>query len=383
MPFKPTTSSPYNAIASNEDGYLVYNLRSRELHRLNSAAAVLLELCFTPRTSQDIDKLAAALPGSDPGAWKRWLQQAIAQQLLIEGEPIEAPATADFIKAAHALRDEGQLLAAFICQEHATQLQPHKAAHWLALGELAHILGRRAKACDAYKQYLALNPDNAEAAHILVALQDQAPPSRAPDNCIQQLYSRFAGFYERNMCEELEYQGPERLHEVLTAVLADAKNLDILELGCGTGLAACYLEPRARLLTGIDLSPDMLAQARATGLYDELHAAEITAFLNTDSSFYQLIVACDTFIYFGDLKQVMEPAARHLTAHGWMIFTVEKGEVAPYMLADSGRYTHTEQYLRQIATDAGFEVRYLQEGFLRKEYGEPVTGLITALRKTT
>ena len=380
----PTTlqNSPFNAIACHEEGYCVYNLHTCQLHQLNATASLLLELCNTPRSGSEITAWLAQIPGCDVTAWQNWLVQALAEQLLVTETVQDIPAIDDFGNAARQLRDNGAIQAACICQEHLTTLQPERAANWLALGELAHILGRREQARTAYQHYLQLKPDNAEAAHILVALQDQAPPARAPDSCIKQLYARFSGFYEKNMCQELDYQAPLRINELLSAVLADTGDLDILELGCGTGLAAPHLRQRARKLTGIDLSEEMLEQASKTTLYDHLQVAEITAYLGTDPDLHDLIVACDTFIYFGDLGQVLKPAAQRLTANGWMMFTVEKGAEAPYTLADSGRYTHTGQYLCEAAKAAGFAVISMQEGFLRKEYGEPVIGLITALRKT-
>ncbi len=380
-PATPICASPFNAIACHEAGYLVYNLRSGQLHKLNTTASLLLEFCSTPRTPHDVEAWLQLIPGCDLAGWQQWLAQALTEQLLVTTTSETAPAVSEFSKTAQKLRDNGEIRAACICQEHVVTLQPQRAANWLALGELAHILGRRDQARQAYTEYLKLRPDNAEAAHILVALQDQAPPARAPDDCIRQLYSRFSGFYEKNMCEDLEYQGPSRLNEILEEALADTGNLDILELGCGTGLAAGYLRPRANRLTGIDLSQEMLDQAAKTGHYDQLQMAEITAFLGAGADLYHLIVACDTFIYFGDLSQVLVPAAARLHSHGWMVFTCELGEGDSFKLTDSGRYTHSEKHVRTVAASSGFAVAGLREGFLRKEYGEPVTGLMVALHK--
>ena len=70
---------------------------------------------------------------------------------------------------------------------------------------------------------------------------------------------------------------PERLGELLDPVLEDRSNLSILDLGCGTGLSGLMLRRRARHLTGVDLSPEMVEKARARGIYDRLEVGEITA----------------------------------------------------------------------------------------------------------
>src|SRR5439155_2214738 len=109
----------------------------------------------------------------------------------------------------------------------------------------------------------------------------------------------------------------------------------------GTGLAAPRLRKRARYLHGIDLSPQMAARAEATGLYDRIEVAEITEWLSrSNAASFDLIAACDTFIYFGDLQQVVGPSAKLLRPGGWLAFTVERGEMIPFQLTDSGRYAH-------------------------------------------
>lgn len=375
-------SSPDLAICPEAEGYLVYHLATGKLHRLNATASLILEVCEKGRTRDVLVAALADLPGAASAAVPEWLDFALREQLLVGSRPATAAArtASDYADTADELRQDGEILAAYVCQDHATMLEP-SAPNWRARGNLAHILGRRDDARYSFEQYLTLRPDSAEIRHLLSALRDQPPPQRAPDDCIQQLYSRFSGFYEHNMCEQLLYQAPERLKETLDLVLGPTGALDVLELGCGTGLAAKYLRPLSRLLTGIDLSPEMVEKASDTQLYDVLAVAEITDHLARQTLALDLIVACDTLIYFGDLAQITQPAARLLRPGGYLVFTVEKGTQAPFKLMDSGRYSHTEQHIREVATAAGLTVVSVAEGFLRKEYGEPVTGLIAALRR--
>ena len=375
-------NNPRNALCPDDKGYLVYNLDTAKLHRLNTTASLILELCQTGKNRAELIDALTPLLGEQSATLQDWLKFAEAEKLLLTDSdpPGAAPAADEFAEKADDLRKDGEILAAYVCQDHATAMQP-EPAHWRARGNLAHILGRREDARYSYEQYLQLKPDNAEIRHLLSALLDQPPPQRAPDECIQQLYSRFSSFYEHNMCDQLEYQAPERIRDMLAAVLVKANNLDVLELGCGTGLAAKYLKPYARYLCGIDLSPEMVEQANKTQLYDELAVAEITDYLSKQTMQYDVILACDTLIYFGDLAQIAQPSNRLLRSGGCLIFTVEKGAQPPFKLMDSGRYTHTEEHIRAVAAAAGLDVISIQEGFLRQEYGEPVTGLIAALRR--
>jgi predicted TPR repeat methyltransferase len=126
----------------------------------------------------------------------------------------------------------------------------------------------------------------------------------------------------------------------------------------------------------------MAARAEATKFYDVVEVAEITEWLSHhDTVSFDLIAACDTLIYFGDLQQVIAPAARLLRPGACLAFTVERGETIPFHLTDSGRYAHSEKHIRDVATLAGLRVALLTEGLLRYEYGKPVAGLVTVLRK--
>jgi predicted TPR repeat methyltransferase len=124
----------------------------------------------------------------------------------------------------------------------------------------------------------------------------------------------------------------------------------------------------------------MLELARARNLYDRLEVAEITAWLAAAQQPFDLIVACDCFIYFGDLRQVVVPTEKLLRADGVFAFTVEKGRY-PFALTDSGRYQHHPDHVREAAAAAGLQVERLEEAFLRMEYGEEVIGLFAILRK--
>ena len=88
-----------------------------------------------------------------------------------------------------------------------------------------------------------------------------------------------------------------------------------LDLGCGTGLAGVAFRDCVERLEGIDLSPGMVAEARAKGIYDALHVGEVVAHLKaaTDRQF-DLILAADVLVYVGDLAPLFLEVARVLAS---------------------------------------------------------------------
>ena len=190
------------------------------------------------------------------------------------------------------------------------------------------------------------------------------------------------------MCGDLSYAAPRLIKEAAFSRIGAAASLDVLDLGCGTGLAGREIKPRARRMTGVALSPEMIEHARHAGLYDAREVAEITSWLtdrrnvaHSDADLFDVIVACDSLIYFGDLTQVVAPAADLLRPGRWMVFTVERGGAEAVRLTDSRRYAHSAVHIHDVATAAGLSVASQTEARLRYEYGQEVIGIVTVLKK--
>lgn len=376
---------PTILLASCIDGYLAYDTDTERLHRLNALAALIVELADGARTREQILERVVPLAGqANAEKCNQWMTQAAEQGLLIDsaaGSQIPFPTAEALVSLAVGLRNSDRVLAAFLCQQRAAELDPDDPQRWYQLGELAHIVGRRADARDAYERYRQFVPDDAEIEHLLIALGDETPPTRASDRCIEQLYGHFAAHYDHNMCDELEYRAPELLFSALDARLKSRRDVVALDAGCGTGLFGERLKPISRRLVGVDLSSAMIDRARERGIYDRLEKAELTAWLSrAPAERYDVIGACDTLIYFGDLHQVLPAATRHLAPGGLLGFTVEKAASGPFCLTASGRYAHHQDHLLAVAKSAACRVVSQNEEVLRYEYGEPVAGWITVLQ---
>lgn len=380
--------SPSVLILTMQGGYGAFDVRTKTMHRLNPTAALIVELADGGRTVNEIVETIAPIIGREKAVRStRWIERSFEQKLLVEtagssehqADKLDAGTISDL---AAELRWADDVHTAFLLQKHAAELDPSDPYQWYRLGELAHIVGERSLACEAYETYFASHPEDAEVGHILIALKDEELPPRASDACIDQIYSRFAEFYESNMCDELAYRAPEHLAAAFGKWMKDAKGLYAVDLGCGTGLFGRKLRPHCQRLLGVDLSPAMLEKAGQTGVYDELESAELTDWLAGYSGEpLDLITCCDTLIYFGDLTKVLSAAMARLRPGGKMGFTLEKSDKAPFRLGDSGRFRHHRSHVQAAAKTAGAHVERISEKVLRREYGEDVIGLVTVLAR--
>jgi predicted TPR repeat methyltransferase len=180
--------------------------------------------------------------------------------------------------------------------------------------------------------------------------------------------------------ERLNYRGPAVLSEVVTKVAGVPLRFgSMLDLGCGTGLAGAAFRPCVDWLVGIDLSPAMVAQARAKGIYDRLIVSDLRNFLDAQAdarALYHLVVAADVFVYVRDLGPVAAAAARVLAPAGLFAFTVETHADDAIVLQSTLRYAHGAARVRRVIVEAGLELLRLDHAPLRTEQGASVACLV-------
>ncbi|HEX8873401.1 MAG TPA: tetratricopeptide repeat protein [Nitrosospira sp.] len=271
----------------------------------------------------------------------------------------------------------------------AITLMPHHPDSRKLLGIAYYTLGQTEAAAEVYRQWLADEPESPVARHMLSACSGQDIPLRASDKYVESTFDNFAESFDAKL-GKLTYRAPDLVAEALTrAYTGPEKHLTALDAGCGTGLCGPLIAPYVRRLTGVDLSSGMLAKASARNSYDELVKSELTSYLLTQTSAFDLIVSADTLVYFGSLEALLDAAHEALQDNGLMIFTVEAitDEVKEaigdpgYRINPHGRYSHSSGYLRQALTAAGFTILGVEPEVLRTEGGNPVAGFVVTSRK--
>jgi len=222
---------------------------------------------------------------------------------------------------------------------------------------------------------------------LIAQAQEMKAAPRSAANYVRHLFDQFAADYDLRMREHLHYAAPEILLGLAAMVMPGRERLAILDLGCGTGLAGEVFKKRAARLDGIDLSPAMIARARARGIYDHLVTADLATALAETGQFdlsmsYDLILAADTLVYLGDLAPIFRAAAARLAPDGFFLFTVEQAD-SGFELGPKRRWRHGEAYLRQTAEAAGLGVAGLLAASPRRESGQEVAGFAVALTRTS
>jgi predicted TPR repeat methyltransferase len=187
------------------------------------------------------------------------------------------------------------------------------------------------------------------------------------------------------MVRSLGYRLPQQVAEKLLHAHPD-KKLNVLDLGCGTGLLGACLGRLDGALVGVDVSREMITQAVKHDVYDKFHTVNVHDALDaTPESLYDVIAALDVFIYAGDVSKAIPDAHRILVPGGTLVASFETapedGENLVLLL--SGRYSHKRSHVANMCEMAGFAKVDIEDTVLRLENGEPVNGFVVWATKAT
>ena len=289
---------------------------------------------------------------------------------------------------ANALADLGQLDDAVASYRRALGIRPDYAE---AYGNLAGALrsqGKLDEALACLQQQVRLTPGNGVAQHQIASLTGKHT-ERAPIQYVESVFDGYAEKFDTHLQQVLNYEAPEKLVALVTQhSTPSTEKWRVLDLGCGTGLVGLAIAPFARQLVGVDLSVKMLEKAHARNLYQRLERADLLTMMQSEkASSYDVIIAADVFIYLGKLDEIISEVKRLLCPGGVFAFSIEtlvalsneeasQGVQREYQLENTGRYTHSANYMIRLASANGFLFREMAAAIIRMEHGRPANGYL-------
>lgn len=163
------------------------------------------------------------------------------------------------------------------------------------------------------------------------------------------------------------------------------------DLGCGAGCSGIAFRSCVQHMIGVDLSPAMVDKARQRDCYDELVIGNVECVLRAQPKHgkkctnpnhgllacqnFDLVFACNVFVYIKDLRSVFEDIRSILNPGGIFAFSAEffdpkqdEFPEKPYALQSCARYAHKRWYLEQSAKEFGFSTKAFEESPLRRKH---------------
>ena len=279
----------------------------------------------------------------------------------------------------NTLKNMGNTKAAIEAYQDAINLEPSCAEAYSNLGYLRMQMGDTEAAIGAYKQTIKIKPYHVSAQHLLAALTGQKTAS-APNKYIEGLFDGYAVRFDQSLVEQLKYNVPKLIAELLLKYQSVAPLGSIMDLGCGTGLAGVELKDFCQEIEGIDLSEKMLAKAKQKNVYSKLNHTGIIEYLADAPLDFDLFLSTDVFVYVGELSEVFRLIKSRNKRKGWLAFSTEHTEKDGFFLRASGRYSHSKSYIESLCSEFDYQVLHFSKADLRKEEGEFLTGGLYVLK---
>jgi SAM-dependent methyltransferase len=135
---------------------------------------------------------------------------------------------------------------------------------------------------------------------------------RYPIVGVREGYAEWSRTYEQTVHDEMDIRLLERLRSVDWSGVRVA-----LDLACGTGRIGTWLRRRCpdAVIDGLDMTPEMLALARKTGLYRALHIADVAA-TGLPAATYDLCTQALADEHLSDLGPLYREVRRMIAPEG-------------------------------------------------------------------
>lgn len=259
------------------------------------------------------------------------------------------------------------------------------AHHFASLNNLAVIhmrLDEHRLAIDYLERAVKANPKDPVSQFMLEAFKGSP---KAAANCpayVKQLFDNYALNYESHLNATLKNTLPQHcarlLHQLECFSIKSA-----LDLGCGTGLSGIILRELCQDLTGVDIAPKMIEQARLKGIYDLLVSDELLVYLRNLQKKFQLMLATDVLPYFGELDELFKLIKEHLSSDGLFVFSTEIHHDAPWHLQTNARFAHQPEYIQKLCQELNFKILSQNSVIARQEAHHDLQVMLYAVKNQT
>ena len=256
---------------------------------------------------------------------------------------------------------------------------PKDALLFNMLGGCFASLGQAEMAIKNYQKALEFEPEYAIPKHMLNSLTGHTS-KEPPKQYVKNLFDDYAYRFNAALVNNLKYSLPFIIKElILKSNSAKSQYQNVIDLGCGTGLAGKNLREISTNLSGIDISENMIFEAKKLDIYDILIVGDIVEKLNASHDKFDLLVALDVLIYIGDVKPTFQSVRKCCKLNSLFVFSVEIQDESGYSLLKSSRYAHSDRYIME-QTFKLFKLVGSENVKLRKEGDKWIEGKVYAFK---
>ncbi|PPR43373.1 MAG: Ubiquinone/menaquinone biosynthesis C-methyltransferase UbiE [Alphaproteobacteria bacterium MarineAlpha5_Bin11] len=147
----------------------------------------------------------------------------------------------------------------------------------------------------------------------------------------KRLYKKWAKTYDKDFALNSNYVSPKKISDFFNKY-AKITDTPILDVGAGTGLVAEFLNKKGnKKIIGIDISSEMLKEAKLKKCYSSLMVADVTKKIRLKNNSIGAVVSAGTFTHghigpdvFDELLRITKPGGLFVLSINSKYF-IEKG----------------------------------------------------------
>ncbi len=230
--------------------------------------------------------------------------------------------------------------------------------------------GQRGRAKQSFVTALQQDPTNTDAIFMLSAIDPNAipvdrRPQRMPAIMVQEFFGGMAAQYDAVEANN-NYQGGRAAFDVVKPLIENPRDLVVVDLGAGTGIASRPWRPLAKEITAVEFVPAMANEARVVKLadaplFDRVLEEDIAepATLTAPFATADVVLLVNTAQFVGNLQPLFALLGAKLKKGALLALTIEPFS-APAGFGvniDTGRFGHHPEYVKLTAKNAGLELK--------------------------
>ena len=255
--------------------------------------------------------------------------------------------------------DSGRLKDALFRFKMAVHFRPQFIDAWYNLGVTHMRMGEMRQAKIALNKALSLKGEYPEAAYMLAtidlaSLPPEQRPTQMPAGMMEGFFAQAAPFYDQAEAQN-NYQAGPVIFDAVKAHIAKPMDLQVMDVGCGTGLAALPFKTIAKDMKGIDLVPAMADVAKTrtmddeSKLYSDVYEADIRALPSGvgEGDSADLVLCINVAQFMGELTQALHYMAWMVKPGGLVAITFDPCGGESYgVMQKTARFAHSDPYVR-------------------------------------
>ena len=179
-----------------------------------------------------------------------------------------------------------------------------------------------------------------------IGLNDAYSLKTPEDN--KKLYAKWAATYESEFVASAGYLHPKIISELFHTQIPVVKN--VIDIGTGTGLVGKYLKAfRPEIeIDGIDISPEMLAEASKKHVYRNLYERDLTKEVTETAAPYDALITIGTFTHGHLGPETLLNMFPLVKPHGHFVIAVnekyfQENHFLDFLLSQKGNMIHMDK----------------------------------------